>query len=129
MAPAEFSERFLDGPYALFCVTASAPGDGRLLGFQALGRHPELPEDWADIATYAAVGPQKTPGVGRALFRSTRERAGELGLSTINATIRADNAGGLAYYGKMGFEDYRVDKDVPLRDGRAVDRIYKRFAL
>jgi hypothetical protein len=47
----------------------------------------------------------------------------------INATIRADNTGGLAYYAKMGFETYGITKDVPLLDGTPVDRINKRFQV
>jgi hypothetical protein len=29
----------------------------------------------------------------------------------------------------MGFVDYKVDKAVPLKDGRTVDRISKRYLL
>ncbi len=47
----------------------------------------------------------------------------------IDATIRADNASGLAYYKAMGFTDWDVLRDVPLSDGRVVDRIRKRFDL
>ena len=67
--------------------------------------------------------------MGTQLFAATRERARSLGLQAINATIRADNAGGLAFYHRMGFVDHHVDKDVPLKSGRPVDRISKRFPL
>lgn len=123
-----FADAFIDGPRALACFVAQARDSGLLLGFQALDRHPALPADWADIATFARVQP-KIPGVGTALFSATRAHASGLGLRAINATIRADNVGGLAYYTKMGFQDYRVDRAVPLRDGTPVDRLFKRFLL
>ncbi len=71
----------------------------------------------------------KISGVGRALFPATRAAAEELGLEFINATIRADNVSGLAYYSKMGFEPYDRLVQVPLLDGTPVDRIKKRFKL
>ena len=39
-------------------------------------------------------------------------------LPVINATIRADNVPGLAYYAKMGFREYKVDADVHLARGQ-----------
>ena len=50
-------------------------------------------------------------------------------MRTIDATIRADNTGGLAFYGRMGFTDYDCVAGVPLKDGTLVDRIRKRFDL
>ena len=47
----------------------------------------------------------------------------------INGQIRADNVPGLAYYTKIGFQTYRTIEAVPLRGGRPVDRIYKRYDL
>lgn len=41
-----------------------------------------------------------------------------LGFTVINATIRADNVPGLAYYTKMGFREYKVDADVHLARGQ-----------
>ena len=63
------------------------------------------------------------------MFAATRARARELGLAAINATIRADNSGGLAFYSKMGLKDYAVDRAEPLADGTPVDRIHKRYLL
>lgn len=51
------------------------------------------------------------------------------GLTAINATIRADNVGGLAYYTRMGFQPHAVQKGVPLADGTPADRVSKRLAL
>ena len=98
------------------------------MGFQAIARHPELPDDWADIATFARVIP-KTPGVGRALFAKTRTQAKNTGISTISATIRADNRGGLIFYEKMGFQTYSVAKDAPLEGGTLIDRISKSYLV
>ena len=80
-------------------------------------------------ATPAAASSHTQSGVGSALFRATRERALALGLTAINATIRADNAGGLAFYSRQGFRDHSVAKAVPLSDGTPVDRISKRYSL
>jgi L-amino acid N-acyltransferase YncA len=127
LTEADFDEHFVTGPDLLSCFVAY-DRDGLLLGFQVIGRSPDLPEGWADIATFARAVP-KVRGVGAALFAATGARARALGLTAINATIRADNASGLAYYAKMGFEDYAVAKAVPLMDGAPVDRISKRFLV
>lgn len=85
----------------------------RLCGFQALewcdpawsGDDP-LPADWAVIATY--VDPRcQGRGAGRALVERTVQAAGEAGVRFIDATIRKENVGGLAYYRAMGFAAYR----------------------
>ena len=43
--------------------------------------------------------------------------------------IRDSNESGLAYYSKIGFIDYSVNKAVPLNDGTPVDRISKKYAV
>ena len=68
-------------------------------------------------------------GVGTALFAETRARARALGLRAIDATIRADNAGGLAFYDRLGFVDHGVVPGVPLKDGTPIDRRTKRHTL
>ncbi len=86
---------------------------GRVCGFQALlwadpSWHGEdrLPSDWAVIATY--VDPETHgKGIGRALFSSTDAAARAADVVAIDATIRKENAGGLSYYARMGFVDYR----------------------
>jgi ribosomal protein S18 acetylase RimI-like enzyme len=47
----------------------------------------------------------------------------------IDATIRADNTGGLAFYSRQGFVDYDRLVGVPLEDGTPVDRLRKRFDI
>jgi L-amino acid N-acyltransferase YncA len=124
--PEELDQRYLTGPTVHCCFVAEA--DGALLGFQTLGTQKFLPADIGDIATFTRIGGTQS-GVGTALFAATCKRARELGLTAINATIRADNAGGLTFYSRMGFIDHEVVPAVPLRDGTPVDRIRKRFAL
>ena len=64
-----------------------------------------------------------------ALFAEMLEFARTLALTAINATIRADNVGGIAFYSKQGFVDHSVTNAVPLKDGTLVDRVHKRFVL
>jgi len=126
--PERLAQSYLVGPTVLCCFVAIDKETGRLEGFQTLGRYPGLPDDIGDIGTFARID-SKQRGVGSALFAATRERAGQLGLAAINATIRADNVGGLAFYGKMGFEDHSITVAAPLKDGRLVDRVNKRLRL
>lgn len=118
---------YLTGPKVICCFVAEDAA-GRLAGFQTLGRDPDLPDGWGDIGTFARVdGTQR--GVGTALFAATVAYARQAGLAGVNATIRADNTGGLAFYGRMGFRDHDVTPAVPLKDGAPVDRIHKRLSL
>ena len=126
--PEGLAEAYLVGPTVLCCFVAVDRATGRFEGFQTLGRYRGLPDDVGDIGTFARID-GKQRGVGSALFAATCERARRLGLMAINATIRADNVGGLAFYRKMGFEDHSVTPAVPLGDGRPVDRVHKRFRL
>ncbi|OSZ67171.1 GNAT family N-acetyltransferase [Sphingomonas sp. IBVSS1] len=125
-APEQLDAAYLTGPSVHCCFVAEA--DGQIAGFQTLGTQDFLPASIGDIATFSRVGGTQR-GVGSALFAATVDRARALGLVAINATIRADNVGGLAYYSRMGFVDHEVVPAVPLNDGTPVDRIRKRFAL
>jgi L-amino acid N-acyltransferase YncA len=126
--PGKLNWIYLTGPDVICCFVALRAETGEILGFQTLGRYPGLEAGLGDIGTFACIGGQQK-GVGTALFAATRERAAALGLAEINATIRADNTGGLRFYSRMGFVDHHVDKDVPLKSGAPVDRVSKRFAL
>jgi L-amino acid N-acyltransferase YncA len=112
------------------CVVAEA--DARIVGFQVLvwpnDAGDPFPDGWAIIASFVQPG-LTGQGIGRALFAATRRKAVSSGVRTIDATIRADNAGGLAYYAAQGFVDYAVLRDVPLRSGTCVDRVRKRLDL
>jgi L-amino acid N-acyltransferase YncA len=97
-----------------------------IVGFQWIGPHDNLPVDACDIATFVQEG-RTGLGIGSALFNATRDAAERLGYAWINATIRADNEGGLIYYQSRGFEDWHVDKNVALSNGLIVNKISKRY--
>jgi L-amino acid N-acyltransferase YncA len=103
-----------------------------LVGFQGLmwSFDPDdpLPDGWATIGTFARVGLTQR-GVGGVLFAATLEAARAAGVAVIDATVRADNTGGLAFYSRQGFVDYNRLAAVPLADGTPVDRIRKRFDI
>ncbi|WP_259939808.1 GNAT family N-acetyltransferase [Sulfitobacter sp. M368] len=101
---------------------------GALLGFQSIEPKAKLPAAACDIATFVQVG-QTGLGIGSKLFEATRKAAVALNYEWINATIRADNSGGLAYYQSRGFEDYARHPNVLLGNGMYVDRISKRYNL
>jgi L-amino acid N-acyltransferase YncA len=126
--PARFDQAYISGPDVICCLVAIDEATGRYEGFQSLGRLATLPEGYGDIGTFARVGGTQR-SVGSALFQATRAEAVRLGLAGINATIRADNTGGLAFYSRMGFQDHSVRSAVPLKGGTPVDRISKRLVL
>ncbi len=123
-----FADYFLTGPEVFCCQVAEDAATGEPLGFQAVCRYPDLPPGWGDIATFVRRAP-RLPGIGTALFPHTVAAAKACALVAINAAIRADNVGGLAYYEKIGFRTYRTLAGVPLGDGTPVDRILKRYDL
>ncbi len=101
---------------------------GTVMGFQWIEPADYLPEEAAEIATFARSG--KTGlGIGSALFRATSNAARSLGYVWINANIRADNSGGLAYYQSRGFEDYGRKVGIELANGQTVDKLLKRYDL
>ncbi len=125
--PESFAEHFISGQDCIACVKA-IDGSGVALGFQSLGFADYAPKGWGDIGTFTRVdGTQR--GVGSALFAKTKRIASKKGIAMINATIRADNTGGLAYYSKIGFVDYALLKALPLDDGTLIDRICKKFVV
>lgn len=101
---------------------------GEVLGFQWVEPGDNLPDEAAQIATFARRG-RTGLGIGSALFRETEKAARALGYRWISANIRADNTGGLAYYQSRGFEDYGTKRGVHLDDGLTVDKVLKRYDL
>ena len=118
----------LSGPDVVHCVVAQKEHSVSLCGFQTLYRSAMLPQGILDIATFTRFGVARC-GIGSALFAVTSQFARDNGFIAINATIRADNVSGLAYYAKLGFADHHVERGVPLMTGQPVDRISKRFRL
>ncbi|MEO0913232.1 MAG: GNAT family N-acetyltransferase [Pseudomonadota bacterium] len=127
VTPENMRDWYVEGP-KLYCCHVAVDDAGAVAGFQMINRNPKLPEGIADIATFARQSPL-VRGIGTALFAETTAFARAAGCDAINATIRADNVPGLAYYSKMGFLDHDVDVGVPLKDGTPVDRISKRYQL
>lgn len=125
--PESFADAHIDGPGVITSMVAQDDG-GRPMGFQILLASDTLGTGWGDIGTFARRG-STTRGIGSSLFAATRAAAIAAGLKAINATIRADNKGGLAFYAKMGFVDYAVARAIPLTDGTPVDRISRRYDL
>ena len=104
---------FTSAPRGISCLVAS--GGGAVLGFQALEwsdpdwpGEDRLPPDWAIISTYVRRACHGK-GLGAALFEQTGAAALAAGVRFIDATIRRENSGGLAFYGRLGFEDYREE--------------------
>jgi L-amino acid N-acyltransferase YncA len=127
--PESMDREFISPPYLLSCTIVE--DEDRLLGFQVLlwpNAEEPFPDGWAYIGTYVRVG-HTGGGIGRALFAETVKAARAAGVKSIDATIRADNTGGLAFYGRIGFVDYDRKVGVPLNDGTPVDRVRKRFDL
>lgn len=126
---AALDAEFISPPPRVCCFVAEQ--GGTIVGFQSLMRPFEddpLPDSWASIATFTRVGLTQR-GAGSALFVQTRAAARPAHITTIDATIRADNAGGLAFYSRLGFVEYAVIPAVPLKKGAPIDRIRKRFDL
>ena len=125
LSPDEIREWFISGEKVVSCFVA-VDSDGAVVGFQSLSTYGSLPAGWVDIATFASRSRQKS-GVGSALFARTVAAASKLGFSTINASIRVDNMGGLAYYSRMGFATYLNEIGDPQTHERAFNRVHKRF--
>lgn len=104
-------EHFIAPPQGINCAVAL--DDQEIVGFQALDwsdpnepGQDQLPADWAVIATFVALG-RHGQGIGHRLFEATLAAARAADVRTIDATIRHENAGGLIFYGRIGFVDYR----------------------
>ncbi len=127
LVPTQFSEWFITGSSVVSCAVATL-ATGEPVAFQSLSTHFVTEPEWVDIGTFAKPGLQ-TRGAGRLMFDYSRALARSRGFKFINAQIRADNLGGLAFYTKLGFVDYDVKRGVPLKDGTPMDRICKRYDL
>ena len=87
-----------------------------------------MPDGWAVIASF--VPPNRGwLGIGQKLWSAMRRAAVAAGIQTIDATIGADNVGGLKYYGELGFTDYTKIPNLPLPDGTPVTRVRKKLVL
>lgn len=118
---ATFRAEYFDAPALIHTVL----DDDTPIGFQAVFARDK------NRLSIGSFTDQRKPvrGAGSVIFEATKLAARAAGFAFIDAKIRADNVPGLAYYAKMGFEDYKIDKDVPLLDGTPMDRITKRLVL
>lgn len=98
----------------------------KVVGFQWISPHEKLPPEACDIASFVQIG-RTGLGIGSALFTATAAAAKGLSYKWINATIRADNEGGLTYYQSRGFRTWTIDEDVTLESGQIVTKISKRY--
>ncbi|MEL6608751.1 MAG: GNAT family N-acetyltransferase [Pseudomonadota bacterium] len=122
MTEADFRDHYCDEPPVNNVVIQ----DGRVVGFQAAF---DVGDGLYSIGSFTD---QKTParGAGRALFDKTLSDCQARGGVAILAKITADNVPGLAYYTKMGFQDWKtVPDDHTRRTGEKVDRVIKRYPL
>lgn len=126
-SPQRLIEVFLTGTNLIGCFVAIDETTCALLGFQALTSSAEAIET-GEVSTYVGVGKTKR-GIGSTLFAATKMLARQTGLTSIDAVIRADNVGGLAFYEHLGFRSRSVKKGIPLADGTKVDRITKRLSI
>lgn len=101
---------------------------GEITGFQWIAPHPDLPPDACDIASFVQTG-HTGLGIGSALFSRTEPAARSLGYRWINASIRADNTGGLAYYRSRGFRPWRGHQRAAPSASGARAKIYMWFDL
>lgn len=101
---------------------------GRVLGFQSIEAHDDLPPEACDIATFVRIG-ETGLGIGSRLFDASRKAAERLGYVWINANIRTDNESGLTYYQSRGFRPWARKENFTLADGTVVDKVLTRFDL
>lgn len=127
LSPEGLAQTYFVGP-SVICCHVAIDSDGAVLGFQMLVHSDRILPNWGDIATFAKIDTTQR-GLGATLFAATRTCASQHGIAGISATIRADNAGGLRFYTRLGFDDHAIAHGVPLRDGTPVDRIIKRFVV
>jgi L-amino acid N-acyltransferase YncA len=100
----------------------------RVVGFQWAEPHHLLPPEAASVASFVRLGVVGA-GIGSKLFEQTTKNARSLGFSWLNASIRSDNVSGLSYYSKMGFNDWYLEPEATLSDGRITGKTHKRFDL
>lgn len=107
-------------------VTNVVLHNGRVVGFQAAFKSE------GGIYSIGSFTDQLNPvrGAGAAMFAKTLSDCRAAGGTSIIAKITEDNAAGLAYYSKTGFQPDHVRSADHIRpDGKVVDRIVKRFIL
>ena len=118
---AGFEAHYLNEPP----VTHVVSSEGRVAGFQAAF------DDGSGIYSIGSFTDRdrRVRGAGRALFEATLAACRARGGDAIIAQITADNAPGLAYYTRMGFQDWQILEGAGRRRGAPIDLIVKRYPL
>lgn len=99
---------------------------GRVVGFQAVF------EQEPGLYSIGSFTDRDRPvrGAGRALADQMIKACRAAGGHTLIAKITSDNTGGLAFYAKVGFQDWKtVPNHLTRPDGTVVDQIIKRIIL
>ena len=100
--------------------------DGKIIGFQAAFL--VAPKTYS-IGTFTDRN-NPVRGAGATIMAQTKSDCRNHSGGCILAKITSDNTGGLAFYSKMGFEDFEIEKAAHTRkSGKVVDRITKRFLI
>lgn len=119
---ADFTAHYFEDPEV---VNVALDGD-RVVGFQAAF---EVEPGVYSIGSFTDQQ-RSVRGAGTVMMDKTKNDCRARAGISIIAKITADNASGLAYYSKMGFQDDAVwPADHTRSDGTVVDRIVKRFVL
>jgi L-amino acid N-acyltransferase YncA len=104
---------------------AEKTGDGVIVGFQNVEPFATYSDAFAHvgvIGTYVDPSGHRQ-GIGRLLFEATRLAAKEKGYEKLFAFVRADNAGGLAFYKRIGFAVIGIAKRHAKIRGRYIDEV------
>lgn len=118
----EVRRGYVDGPSVRISVVAEEAG--AVIGWQSV----DFWQGEMHIGSFVRPGLQAR-GVGAAMFARTLDLARAQGMAAIVASIRADNAPGLAFYARMGFVDFAHEPGFALKDGTVVGRIHRRLTL
>lgn len=110
------------------CWYVALDGAGEIAGVQWAGPHPDLAPETADIATFVRLDATRR-GIGTRLFGATRAACHALGYRWINATVRADNGGMLAFYARMGFQTWKTDPYARVPNGLVTGTVSMRLPI
>ena len=116
----EVQDHYITGPEVISSVVAEA--QGQVTGWQSV----EYWQGDAHIGTFVRPGAQAA-GAGAAMFALTCDTVQMAGVTSIVASIRADNVPGLRYYARIGFVDFASEPQFALETGQVVGRVHRRF--
>jgi L-amino acid N-acyltransferase YncA len=108
----------------VFNVAEQDPG-GLIVGFQNVEPFATYTGAFAHVGVIGTyVDPSEhRQGIGRLLFQSTRLVARKQGYEKFFALVRADNAGALSFYKRIGFNVIGVAKHQAKINGKYIDEV------